>query len=92
MNRRRFLRGIAGILAAGVAPAAVGSGVLMPIKTLWTPPVNTLDDYEEGRWEPSLYVPEDQVARYRGMIGTYTKTGKIVTVRFTVNPAGIVFP
>jgi hypothetical protein len=42
MSRRRFLKGIAGILAAGVAPAAIGSGVLMPIKKLWVPP--------EGYW------------------------------------------
>lgn len=29
---------MAGILAAGIAPAAIGSGILMPVKTLWTPP------------------------------------------------------
>jgi hypothetical protein len=29
MNRRGFL---AGILAAGVAPAAIGSGILMPVR------------------------------------------------------------
>lgn len=34
MNRRGFL---ASILAAGVAPAIVGSGILMPIRKLWTP-------------------------------------------------------
>lgn len=37
-TRRGFL---ASILAAGVAPAAIGSNVLMPIKTIWTP-VNSL--------------------------------------------------
>jgi len=35
MRRRGFL---AGILAAGVAPAAVGSGVLMPVRSLYLPP------------------------------------------------------
>lgn len=34
MNRRGFL---AGILAAGVAPAVVGSGILMPTRKLVTP-------------------------------------------------------
>lgn len=34
MNRRGFL---SSILAAGVAPAAIGSGVLMPVKQIWTP-------------------------------------------------------
>lgn len=37
MNRRGFLRGMAGILAAGVAPAVIPSGILMPVRTLWKP-------------------------------------------------------
>ena len=32
MNRRKFMKCIAGILAAGVAPAAVSSNILMPIR------------------------------------------------------------
>lgn len=35
LSRRSFL-GV--ILAAGVAPAAIGSGILMPVRKLWTPP------------------------------------------------------
>jgi hypothetical protein len=34
MNRRSFL---GAILAAGFAPAAIGSGVLMPARPLWRP-------------------------------------------------------
>ena len=37
VSRRGFLKGMAGILAAGVAPAAIGSGILMPVRSLWTP-------------------------------------------------------
>lgn len=36
MNRRSFLQSI---LAAGVAPAFVGSSILMPVRTVWTPHV-----------------------------------------------------
>lgn len=32
MNRRNFSTGLAGILAAAFAPAAIGSNVLMPVK------------------------------------------------------------
>lgn len=39
MNRRSFLKSI---LAAGVAPAVIGSGILMPVKKLWTPDANTI--------------------------------------------------
>lgn len=37
MNRREFMTGMAGILAAGVAPAFVGSNILMPIRQIITP-------------------------------------------------------
>lgn len=37
INRRNFLKGMAGILAAGVAPAAVSS----PMK-IWVPPKNKI--------------------------------------------------
>jgi hypothetical protein len=38
MNRRGFLTGMAGILAAGYSASVLPSGVIMPIKKLWTPP------------------------------------------------------
>jgi|SRR5882757_1972038 len=40
MNRRSFLQGI---LAAGVAPAFVGSSILMPVRKLWATPFHRLD-------------------------------------------------
>jgi len=36
LSRRGFLRGMAGILAAGFAPAVIGSGVLMPVRKIIT--------------------------------------------------------
>lgn len=41
LNRRGFL---GAMLAACSAPAYVGSGVLMPVKALWTPPAFTEDN------------------------------------------------
>jgi len=43
MDRRSFLGGLAAILACKVAPAAVGSGVLMPVKEI------TLATYDDIR-------------------------------------------
>lgn len=37
LSRRGFLKGMAGILAAGVAPAFIGSKILMPVKKLAVP-------------------------------------------------------
>lgn len=47
-SRRGFLRGLAGILAAGVAPAAIGSNILMPVKKLWTPTETTVAELYES--------------------------------------------
>lgn len=43
MDRRGFLKSI---LAAGVAPAFVGSSILMPVRKIWTPtaPIEVLDE------------------------------------------------
>ena len=46
MNRRGFLQSI---LAAGVAPSVVGSGILMPVRKLWTPPADVLT-LEKLKW------------------------------------------
>ena len=37
MNRRGFLTGMAGILAAGYAPSVLPSGIIMPIRKLLLP-------------------------------------------------------
>lgn len=37
MNRRGFITGMAGILAGGVAPAFIGSSILMPVRKLIVP-------------------------------------------------------
>jgi hypothetical protein len=50
MNRREFLTGLAGILGAGVAPAILPSGIIMPIKKLWTPELLGAVDVYPTRW------------------------------------------
>lgn len=37
MQRRSFLAGMTGILASGIAPAAIGSGILMPSRKIIVP-------------------------------------------------------
>jgi len=37
VKRRSFLKGMAGILAAGLAPAAIGSKILMPVRKVIAP-------------------------------------------------------
>lgn len=54
INRRSFM---AGILAAGAAPAVARSGMLMPVRELWTPPLYlgslSADIIKQGTITPS---------------------------------------
>lgn len=47
LSRRGFLRGMAGILASGFAPAVIGSGVLMPVRAIWRPDHDNVLAYTE---------------------------------------------
>ncbi len=50
MERRGFLRGI---LAAGMAPAVVKAGVLMPLGKIWTPVSGLIYDPINDMWAKS---------------------------------------
>lgn len=64
----------------------VGGGIQFPSTQVPSANVNTLDDYEEGTWTPSL----GGNATYTSRSGEYIKVGRKVTVSFqmTVNVLG----
>jgi len=69
MNRREFLKGLSGILAAGVAPAYIGAEVLMPVKKIWAPgeiTVNTIADLKRLP-KPEIYARINVLGYY--MVG-----------------------
>jgi len=58
------------------------SAITFPATQVASAGANTLDDYEEGTWTPSLYFGVSQgVSSYNYQNGTYTKIGNTVTVR-----------
>lgn len=57
-TRRGFL---GAILAAGVAPAFAGSGVLMPVKKLWVPPVLGMDWAIDDEMQSSMILWGDGI-------------------------------
>lgn len=68
---------VATTLGVGNAtPAASGSGVSFPAAQSASTDANTLDDYEEGAWTPSL----GGSATYTAQTGRYTKVGRLVHV------------
>jgi hypothetical protein len=62
-------------MAVGGATAGTG-GIAFPATAVAVADANTLDDYEEGTWTPSL----GGSATYNAQAGTYTKIGRQVTV------------
>jgi beta-mannanase len=62
----------------GATPSASGAGVTFPATQSNSSNANTLDDYEEGTWTPSV----GGTATYNAQVGYYTKIGNVVTVAF----------
>jgi hypothetical protein len=74
-------------IGVGAATAsASGSGITFPATQSASSDANTLDDYEEGTWTPSI----GGTATYTNQIGRYTKIGNMVycTFRLTILARG----
>lgn len=71
--------------AVGGATAGTG-GVAFPATAVAVANANTLDDYEEGTWTPSV----GGNATYTTQLARYTKIGRVVTIfgRLTINVLG----
>ncbi len=71
---------------------ATGGQIAFPATAVPSADANTLDDYEEGTWEPSLIgnVETDPDPTYTQQNGWYRKIGSLVTVGFgiVINVAG----
>lgn len=70
MKRRAFLTGMAAILAAKTAPAAIGSSILMPVR-----PIETIDE-----WADMRFVAQDYQLRWWEQIQC-VPPGRIVVVQ-----------
>jgi hypothetical protein len=70
----------------GATPSTSGAGITFPATVSDSSSGNTLDDYEEGTWTPSV----GGTATYTTQTGTYTKIGRMVNVQFdmTINLIG----
>ena len=69
------------VILKGGSSSATGVGVTFPATQSSSSDVNTLDDYEEGTWTPSI----GGTATYNSRWGSYTKVGRIVTCQFWVS-------
>ena len=63
----------------GATPAASGSGITFPATQSASSDANTLDDYEEGTWTPTMVFSGGAgTLSYATRNGTYTKIGRVV--------------
>lgn len=67
----------AGSIGLGAAPAASGIGVTFPAAQSPSADPNTLDDYEEGVWTPTVTANSGAITSYVAA-GHYTKIGRQV--------------
>lgn len=78
----------ANITAAKIASGQVlpASGIAFPATQVASPDANTLDDYEEGSWTPSIAFDGGStgITYSSNRVGIYTKIGNIVTVQAIV--------
>jgi hypothetical protein len=70
-----------GVLDIGSSAGAVGQ-IQFPATQVASSNANTLDDYEEGSWTPTIGSTGGGTATYAQQFGTYTKVGRLVTVSF----------
>jgi hypothetical protein len=67
----------------GATASALGSGITFPATTNVSSDANTLDDYEEGTWTPSVTFGGGSTGiTYGGRPGKYTKIGNMVYAGF----------
>ena len=71
----------------GATPSGSGSGITFPATQSASSDANTLDDYEEGTWTPT--VANSGLTSYTAS-GIYTKIGNVVYIqaKITLNTVG----
>jgi hypothetical protein len=70
--------GSGSIAVGGATAVTTGAGITFPATQSASSDANTLDDYEEGTWTPSI----GGTAVYTAQDGRYTKIGNFVKLRF----------
>ena len=77
---RARLNSTGAFVLAGGTTTANGIGITFPATQSASSDANTLDDYEEGTWTPSV----GGTATYNSQSASYTKVGRLVTVNFNL--------
>ena len=72
-------------IGLGTAVPSSGIGITFPATQVPSADANTLDDYEEGTWTPTIQgLSTAGTASYTARHGFYTKIGNLVTLNFYI--------
>ena len=75
------IKGATTIAVGNATPSASGAGITFPATQSASTDANTLDDYEEGTWTPTLAFNAGSVGiTYSKQLGYYTRVGNVVNV------------
>jgi hypothetical protein len=66
-------------------PSASGAGITFPATQSASTDANTLDDYEEGTWTPTITAGVGSYTTVTSQAGSYTKIGRQVTLTWFFN-------
>jgi hypothetical protein len=77
------------VILAGGSTSADGTGITFPATQSASSDANTLDDYEEGTWSPTVTSSGGSITSYTSD-GTYTKIGRsvLITARIGLTNVG----
>jgi len=86
-ERARFNAGAPILCLSGGSTTATGTGIAFPATQSASTDANTLDDYEEGTWTPTIASSGGTITSYSIGSGSarYTKIGRVVALDFTVS-------
>ena len=76
------------ISVGNATPSTSGSGITFPATQSASSDANTLDDYEEGTWTPTIQ--NFTVSGTSTLSGTYTKIGRVVYFNITFANTGTI--
>ena len=77
------------VVISGTTPSL--NGITFPATQVASADVNTLDDYEEGTWTPTLSAGFSTApTSYSQQSGSYTKIGRFVFATMVLDPNGAV--
>ena len=68
----------------GTTPSSSGAGITFPATQSASTDANTLDDYEEGTFSPTISSSSGSITSYTVNTATYTKIGRLVYVSINI--------